>query len=256
MTIVKSADRVIQILEAIGERKDGITHGELSKSLNIPKGSLSRLCANLVNREYLSFDVVSKLYTLGPQILALTRLFLANLDIARIGQPVLHELTMTIDEDTEIAVMKGTDVLIVCKESSTRPLRRVIAIGDRYPMYATSAGKAILAYLPKTEIDRYLSSVELRPITKRTITDAKALTRELKEIRSKALAYSREEVHEGVTGMAAPVFDLYDKVVASVVVTIPTFRLNRKRVKVIEGSLRDASESLSRKLGFGKADRF
>jgi len=246
---------VLKILEAVGERQEGITHGELSKSLNIPKGSLSRLCANLVNREYLSFGPVSKLYTLGPQILVLTRLFLANLDIARIGQPILRELTVAIDEDTEIAVMKGTEILIVCKESSTRPLRRVIAIGDRYPMYATSAGKAILASLSEAEIEKYFSSVEMHPITRKTITDVKVLTHELKRIRSRGLAYSREEVHEGVAGVAAPVFDLYNNVVASIVVTIPTVRFNRQRGKAIEERLRHASESLSRKLGFGKAEK-
>ena len=61
--MVKSADRVIKILETIGLRNDGITHGEIAAKLNIPKGSLSKLLSNLVDTKYLSVDGTGKLYT-------------------------------------------------------------------------------------------------------------------------------------------------------------------------------------------------
>lgn len=60
MALVKSADRVIQMLEAIGSKNNGMTHGELSKVLGIPKGSLSLLLSYLVDRDYITFDPLSK----------------------------------------------------------------------------------------------------------------------------------------------------------------------------------------------------
>ncbi len=72
MAIVKSADRVILILETISVRDNGITHGELSRISGIPKGSLSPLLSNLVDRDYLIFDASSKRYALGPKLMALS----------------------------------------------------------------------------------------------------------------------------------------------------------------------------------------
>jgi DNA-binding IclR family transcriptional regulator len=129
----------------------------------------------------------------------------------------------------------------------------MIQLGDRAPIYATAAGKAILAHLSNDEIDQYISSVKLTAITKATITDAEVLWRQLYAIRSGALARSNEELHEGITALACPVFDLYGGVVASVVLPIPTIRFTPEKEENAEKILRGASIELSRQLGFDNA---
>ncbi|KPK30136.1 MAG: hypothetical protein AMK69_04295 [Nitrospira bacterium SG8_3] len=248
--MVKSADRVMQILEAIGSSEEGKTHGELASSLNIPKSSLSLLLANLVGREYLSLNGTDKRYALGPQVLVLAGRYLSSLDIVRLGQPVLTKVTRVIDESAEIAIKRENEMMIVAKVDCSRPLARMIQMGERAPIYATAGGKAILAHLSDEEIDQYLSSVALTPITKATITDPEVLRRELNAIRSGALARSHEELHEGITAVASPVFDLYGKVVASIVLPVLTIRFTPDKEKKAEEILRIASIELSHQLGF------
>ncbi len=248
--MVKSADRVIQILEAIGSSEEGKTHGELAYSLNIPKSSLSLLLANLVDREYISLSGTDKRYILGPQVLVLAGRYLSSLDIVRLGQPILKAITVTIDESAEIAIKRGDEIMIITKEDCSRPLARIIQIGERAPIHATAGGKAILAHLSDEEIAKYLSTAELTPITKTTITDPEVLRRELNAIRAGALARSYEELHEGITAMASPVFDLYGRVVASVVLPILTIRFTLEKEKMAENVLRAASIELSHQLGF------
>jgi DNA-binding IclR family transcriptional regulator len=248
--MVKSADRVMQILEAIGSSEEGKTHGELASSLNIPKSSLSLLLANLVDREYISLSGTDKRYILGPQVLVLAGRYLSNLDIARLGQPILRTLTRVIDESAEIAIKRGNEMMIIAKEDCSRPLTRMIQMGERAPIYATAGGKAILAHLPDEEIEQYLSSVELTPITKATITDPEVLRRELNAIRSGALARSHEELHEGITAMASPVFDLHGVVAASIVLPVLTVRFTSDKEKRAEEILRHASIELSHQMGF------
>ncbi len=197
MTIVKSADRVLRILEAIAGSNAGMTHGEISRNLRIPGGSLSFLLSNLVGRGYLSFEPVGKLYMLGPEILVLTGCYLNSLDIVQHGRPVLHALVQEIKEDAEIAVRRGDQVLFHCKVESPRPVKYSIAPGELAPLYATSPGKCILAFSPGEEISAYLDRVALFPITKTTITDRDAFMRELESIRSTGLAYGREEYQYG-----------------------------------------------------------
>ena len=132
--MVKSADRVIQILEAVGMARQGVTHGDLTSALNIPKSSLSSLLATLVDRQYLSLEKSSKRYVLGPQVLVMAGRYLDSLDIVQLGQPLLREITGVTDESSEIAIKRGHDIVIVCKEDSSRPVARVIQIGHRAHM--------------------------------------------------------------------------------------------------------------------------
>jgi len=255
MTIVKSADRVVLILEAIARSKGGMTHGEISRDLRIPKGSLSFLLSNLVDRGYLSFDPMGKLYMLGSEILVLTGRYLNSLDIMELGRPVLHVLVQQINEDAEIAVRRGDQVLFLYKVEAPRPVKYSIAPGELAPLYATSPGKCILAFIPKEEVSTYLDRVTLLPFTNETITDRDALVSELELIRSTGLAYGRGEYHRGICGIAAPVFNIHSVIVGSIVVTLQADRFDPDHKAFIEPKLRQAATDLSRGLGFAGMSR-
>ncbi|MBW2027828.1 MAG: helix-turn-helix domain-containing protein [Deltaproteobacteria bacterium] len=200
--MVKSAERVLQILEAVRSSGGGKTHRELASSLKIPKNSLSLLLSNLSDREYLFLNSKNRRYVLGPQVLALASEHLSGLDIVRLGQPIVKKITRAIDESAEIPIKTGEEIMVISKEDRAKPLARMIQIGECAPMYATAGGKAILAHLPEEEVDRYSSSVQLRPITKATITDKKQPWAELRSIWSGSVARSNEELCEGVTAVA------------------------------------------------------
>jgi len=250
MATVKSADRVTQILEAVGSRDHGLTHSQLSMNLKIPKGSLSLLLSNLVQRDYLAFDGSSKTYSFGPKLLVLAGRYLSHLDIVHAGRPILRELVQQINEDAELAIMKGLEILFVCKEECSHPLKFSVEIGDRAPMYATGAGKAILAHLSEDDLSRYVSAVKLSSTTRNTITDRALLMRELRNVRTRGFAYSREEYQQGVSAIAAPVFNFYGDVAGSVTVTMPSIRFNAGQKRFIEPHLRNAAAHISRQLGF------
>ncbi len=249
--MVKSAHRVTQILETVASSRVGLRHADIAGALKIPKGSLSLLLADLAAQEYLVVrEEGGRRYVLGPQILVIAKRYLSGLDLVRLGQPILRDLVTATGECAEIAVRRKNEILMVCREDCSRPLRSVIQIGDRAPAYATAAGKAILAHLPADEIKSYLSTVKLRPITKKTVTYQKNLKEELEAIRAGALAYSYEELNEGMIAIGSPIFDFSGQVKASMVVPVPTVRCDEKKEKKIERLLREAASKLSRQLGY------
>jgi IclR family KDG regulon transcriptional repressor len=187
---------------------------------------------------------------LGVKLLGLTGHYLASLDIVRAGRLALHELVEKTNEDAEIVVMKGIEIVFVCKEQCSHPLKYSIEIGDRAPMYPTAAGRAILAHLSEIELSRYFSAVTSVSLTKNTITDPELLKREFEDVRSKGIAYGREENQEGITGIAAPIFNFRGKVEGSVVVTLPSIRFSSKQKRFIEPRLCSAAAEISRQLGF------
>jgi DNA-binding IclR family transcriptional regulator len=247
--MVKSAYRVTQILEAVSSRRRGLKHSEIVDILKIPKGSLSLLLADLVMQQYLTHDNDDRRYMLGPQVLVIAKRYLAGLDIVRLGEPVLRQLVTDVGECGEIAVKRGNEILMVCREDCSRPLRSVMQIGDRAPLYSTAAGKAILAFLPDEEIDAYLASTDLKSSTRKPIANVKAFKKELEAIRSGGVAYSQEELNEGIVAMGMPVFDLNELVAGSIVVPMPTIRFNPRKEKKVEIHLREAAARLSHQLG-------
>ena len=120
--MVKSADRVFQVLEFIVDNRDGLSHKELSSELDIPKSSLSALLSNLVSREYLSYNTVNKRYRLGPKVLSLAGRHLLGLEIVQLGQSVVHKVMVRTEESVELAVRSGHRIQIVCKVDCFRPL--------------------------------------------------------------------------------------------------------------------------------------
>jgi len=251
--MVKSADRSFQILEFISVAKEGRSHKDLSQSLSIPGSSLSALLSTLVSREYLNFDPVSRRYSIGPEILHLAGRYLANYDIVQLGSPILRMLVTSTRESALIAIRRQNNIQIVSKELCSESIQQVIDVGERAPLYATAAGKTILAYFGAEELKSYLSTVKLKALTPYTITNKKVLIQQLKQVSAGAIAYSLRENDEHIIAMAAPIFDLHHRVAASITVPVPVVRFSSEKEKIIVPALREAAESLSRQLGFQRS---
>ena len=249
--MVKSAHRVVEILTTVGATKYGISNAELSSALNIPKGSLSLLLSELVAHDFLTQRKEDRRYVLGPQFVVLAGKFLTDLDIVKIARPIVHEVMIETDESVALAVRNGYDMLIVYGENCSQPLKRSIEIGYRAPLHTTAGGKALLASFPDEQLEEYLTSVPLKPLTPATITDLHVLKKELKTIKSNGISYSREELHEGLVAMATPVFDLYSRVVGAIVVTLPSIRFVPQKETIIKKALCEGAEKLSQLLGCG-----
>lgn len=254
MSVVKSAQRALTVLEAVARADGGLTHSEISHALDIPSGSLTPLLSTLCNLGYLSLDSGKKKYVLGSSVLFLAWRYQESLDIVHIGEPFLSELVYLTGESAAIVIESGDQVTVVAKQNSPRPLRPSLELGGRAPLYAGASGKVFLADRSDQEIDRYLSTVELKSFTPHTTKDPHLIWKQLRAIRKGALAYSRESLFEGVTAVAAPVRNMSGKLVATMIVTAPTVRFGPERAAFIEKALRKTSAAFSRKLGYREGE--
>lgn len=250
--MVKSAVRVMQILDLVGKSRDGLKHMDIANELGIPKGSLSLLLADLIDGEFLTQNKGDKRFRIGPQILALAGRFLADMNIIKISQPVIRQLIARTHESCSLAVRKGHKVMVVWREHSSEALKWDMKIGDQYPMHASAFGKAILAFLEEEELETYFASVELVPINEKTITKPEILRQQLQEIRAGAIAYSREENFTGLISMGVPVFNSTRQVVAALAIPIPRMRFTPEKEVLLEKALKEAAGNLSRELGFSR----
>jgi len=166
---------------------------------------------------------------------------------------MLEELHRLTQETVNLYVLDGLERVCVDRIESPQRLRVIVHIGERMPLYAGSAGKAILAFVPSEVLERILQR-PLERMTDNTITDPEKLLQELCSIRSRGYATSRSERFTDVLGLAAPVFDSTANVVASLNVAGPLVRFADAEVAQYAPKVIELASEVSRSMGYVAAN--
>jgi IclR family acetate operon transcriptional repressor len=222
---------------------------EIADRLHVPVSTAYRFVRTFRDKGLLEQDPVTRKYQLGLRLLSLEAPILRPLDVRRTGLPHMEVLAQHCQETVQLTLRRGFQGVIIEVVESPEPLRVAPARGQSVPLHSGALAKAILAFLPKPEIDRYFASGPLQRFTPDTITDPTHLGRELARIRKRGYAVSRQEVVLGAGGVAAPIFDSTGQVIASIGVSAPLQRLTAaKIVETVPEVLRHA-EKMSAELG-------
>jgi DNA-binding IclR family transcriptional regulator len=246
---VKSADRVLDLLELLCSTGHPMTHTEISSALSIPKSSMSHLLGNLERRGYLNFQAGPNVYELGPAVSRLAEGSKSSSDILHIAQNVVDVIAKTTQETASFYKRRADQVERVTVANSLRPLRYWMQVGESMPLHATSGGKAILASMQQSERDKIVSRIRLTKVTAKTITSHTALREEIVATAETGIAYSREEFEEGVMGISVAVLKRDNQPEGSLSVVFPTVRDKPAHRKVIIDALRTGKARLEAEIG-------
>jgi DNA-binding IclR family transcriptional regulator len=246
---VKSADRVLDLLELLCSTGHPMTHTEISSALSIPKSSMSHLLGNLERRGYLSFQAGPNAYELGPAVSRLAEGSKSSSDLLHIAQNVVNVIAKTTQETASFYKRRADQVERVTVANSLRPLRYWMQVGESMPLHATSGGKAILASMQQSKRDKIVSRMRLAKVTANTITSHTALREELMATAETGIAYSREEFEEGVIGISVAILKRDNQPEGSLSVVFPTVRDKPAHRKAIIGALRTGKARLEAEIG-------
>jgi DNA-binding IclR family transcriptional regulator len=122
-------------------------------------------------------------------------------------------------------------------------------VGTRAPVHSTAVGKTLLAFQSDEELERIFAH-GLPQSTPNTITDPKALRRELATVRARNYAVDDEESEIGLRAIAAPIRIDSGNVVAAISIAGPVHRMARKALLGWVRELVDAAEAVSQRLGW------
>lgn len=247
---VKSANRVLDLFELLGQWSRELSHTEIATTLKIPKSSLSQLLPNLVDRGYVQFVAETKGYRLGAKLAELAGQQAEQKDVIGLARPLLQTIAAETGESAALNVLQGDFSKVVATVNSQQRLLSHMRDGDLAPLYATSGGKAIIAFLPEDMLNSYLKRAKLEEISKNTIRSTEELTLQLETIRRGRVAYAFEEFTPGICGIAVPILSHSGSPLGSLNVAMPAVRYNtRVRDRAIQ-VLRRAVDTLNQKLGF------
>lgn len=251
-----SVAKALELLALVGQKRS-LRVADAADALGVARSTAHRLLATLEEYGFVIQDTPNGAYRPGSALNEIGTAAVADLDIRRVAQPVLHELRDITQETVSLAVLEARNVRIVdCVEGSLTVHVRS-RTGVILPAHSTATGKVILAARPESELRRRYPDEELIPALPAPRADRARheamsgwarLMDQLAEIRRRGYAISHEESEEGVAAVAATLGDLTDAPLVSIAVVLPAQRMAEPEIaRSIAPHLLRAAEDIRRR---------
>lgn len=250
---VKSAARVLDLLELLSGQQEPIRFSALASALDIPKSSLHGLLSTLVARGYALKDDTDR-YRIADSFLGGFGWVGGFETLLRsVAQPVVESIWNRLDETVLVCVRTDRqEARQICKAVSRQTIRYDSSEKTLLPGYGSVMGRVLLAFQPEKVIDDYLATTELVPFTPLTPLNVEDIRKALAKIRANGFGEIVDEYAMGGAGVAAPIRNAAGRVVAVIDVATVTPRYTARRDEMLEAVL-DGARRISERLGYREA---
>ncbi|MFF0816066.1 IclR family transcriptional regulator [Rhodococcus sp. NPDC003318] len=240
-----TADRTLSLLQMFTDDRTEITAADVASSLGVARSTAYRYLESLGSSGFLA-DTGRGTFVLGFRILELARIARRGYGLSEICRPAMRELALEFKQTVLLTKRMGTSV--VCLEREESPQQYIRLSYERGTVLSLNAGASalvLLAWLPESDVRELLAGVTLPRFNRNTLVDVDSILERLAQIRERGYAMSSGEVDPSVQGVACPVFDRDDRVVAAVSVVLIKSMVAPVEVDEITDRLVSLAEELS-----------
>ena len=239
----RSLAKGLLVLETLRRSSFGLPLRELSSAIGLGKASTLRVVRTLQASGYLSRDANDN-YSLAQEWPAAGSREGAR-RIQQIAGPHLARLAAQFGETASLACLFDDMVRVVDVVESTHHIRMSNYRGRVLQPYASSLGKAIAAFQTPEKVQALLDTYGIYSLTPATLTDVRAIQRDLAGVRERGFAYDSEETVPGGQCLGAPIRDASGAVVAAISVSMPKARYSKHVAEALPDVLKKTAEEIS-----------
>ena len=195
--------KVALILQAFTIDDESLTVSELARRAGVPKASVHRLAQELLDLGFLeragaSYRLGLRLFEIGarvPQTRALRESML----------PFMHALHAATKQTIHLTVLQGTEIVFVERVTSVGQAPARSKLGVHLPLHCSATGKVFLAFGPEGLFDAAVRE-GLTRLTPNTVTTPARLRAQIDRVCADGVAVECEEVMEGFSSIAVPLY--------------------------------------------------
>lgn len=255
---VQSLAKGFRVLQTFGDEREDLTLSEVALGAGLDAGTTFRILNTLVDLGYVRRDNRTKRFSLTLKILDLGFHAIGRRDLRTVARPALRRLVGTVGEAASFAVLDRTDVLYI--ERVRAGLVRLgvdIRIGTSIPAHISVIGQAILAFLPRNELQAFMTATRVQRHDFRDKRTPDQILPILKTIRSNGYIIADSTLTEGMRILAVPVLDPDEQPIGAVSIAVPTTRglaenLAEDALKAVREAVSEIAKAVgaSGKIGF------
>jgi len=221
---VLSLARGLKVLETFDGKTQGQSVTDVARATGFSRAAVRRLLITLQQLGYAESD--GRVYRLQTKVLELGSSYLSSHSLPSIAQPILEQVAEVLHESSSLSVLDGDQIVYLARASAKRVMSVGLSVGSRLPAYCTSMGRVLLAALPEKELVAQLERIELKAMTRKTVTDRAVLMDVLDEVRAGGFALADEELELGLRSIAVPVRNRQNRVLAAMNVGVHAARVS------------------------------
>jgi IclR family pca regulon transcriptional regulator len=210
---VQSLERGLAVVRAFDAEAAELTLSDVARRTGLTRAAARRFLLTLVDLHYVHTD--GRVFWLSPRVLELGYAYLSSLSLPEVAEPHLERLVADVRESSSVSVLDGEDVIYIARVPVSRIMTVSINVGTRFPAYAASMGRVLLAGLEDAELEARLAAMRFEPRAPHAIADAATLRAELRRVRRQGFAVVDQELEEGLRSIAVPIRDRSGAVTAA-----------------------------------------
>jgi IclR family pca regulon transcriptional regulator len=202
------------VIRSFGHDHPQMTLSDIARETGLTRAAARRFLLTLAELGYVRAD--GRSFSLTPRVLELGYAYLSGLTLTEVAQPHVEDLAARIRESSSVAVLDDDEIVYVVRVPTKRIMTVAISVGTRFPAYATSMGRVLLAGLDPEHLERLICKMTLEPLTTRTVRDKDRVREIVAQARSQGYATTDQELEDGLRSVAAPIRDRAGAVVAAI----------------------------------------
>lgn len=242
--LVDSVMKSLLILDSFGAEEPVLDLKQLCEKTGLSKSRIFRLCETLIMSDYL-LRVSSKSYSLGPRLLCLGKIYEKSNLVKSHAAPFMKEVTRRTGESTALYALDRDMCVCIARHVETSRIVYFIKEGDVMEPTPTASGRVLLAYSDSETVNHILATSKQIRYTESTTTGVDDIQKELISIRQKGYGINNQEFEEGISAVAAPIFDYQGNIAAAFTIVGPVERFHGEHLDTLIKVLLEITKNIT-----------
>lgn len=216
----------LAVIEAFGTHRSPLTVGRAAELTGLSRAAARRCLRTLQQLGYAHSQ--GGRFALAPRALRLGQAYVTSNALPRVVQSIIEAVSQRVRHSMTVTVLDDTEVAVIARTLVHRALAGGMALGTRLPAYCSANGRILLSELPEAEVRAFLQRATLQKRTPHTRTAAADIIKEIRTARAQGYAINDQEVELGVRSIAMPVRNRQGTIISSISMSAPVKGSDRR----------------------------
>ncbi len=226
----------------------GLALTQISDAAKLPNSTAHRLLHRLIDERMVVQLESNKRYVLGPLTFELGLAASKIYDLREPCRAILTRLAEEIEDMVYLTVRSGNESVCEDRYEGPSTIRVVtLEVGSRRPLGLGAGGLAILAAMPKEEMEQALAYVAVRHPGNKAL-QGEALRKAIQECHRRGFSYIKSQVTLGTSAVGVAILDTLSNPIAAISVAAVDSRMSRARIEALGERLRSTASQIRQSL--------